>query len=220
MIKGIIFDFDGLICDTETPELKAWGELFAEYDQPFPLNEYLKTIGSIYNDDKPVLILKELVDFPIDAEKLTSDFLVLKRKLMDQEPLRPGVLSYLHKAKQGGFKLGLASSAPDEWVIHHVNRLGIIHFFDCIKTSEDVKKTKPDPELYIRTLKCMQVFPHEAIALEDSPNGINAAIQAGVNVVAVPNSVTRIFNFDSADLVVDSLEDLCFEDLLTHFNLI
>jgi HAD superfamily hydrolase (TIGR01509 family) len=218
MIKGLIFDFDGLICDTETPELKAWYELFAEYEREFPLNAYLATIGAIYNDTTPVLLLEEMVDDPIDAEKVMSDFLVIKRKLMDQEPLRPGVLDYLRGAEKSDLIIGLASSAPSEWVLHHINRLGVIDYFDCIRTADNISNPKPDPEVYIRALECMGIFPHEVIALEDSPNGVGAAVKSGVNVVAVPNSVTKVFNFDNADLIIDSLTDISLNDLVSIFT--
>ena len=214
MIKGIIFDFDGLICDTETPELKAWEELFRQYRKKFPLQEYLATIGSIYNDNTHVLILNEMLDEPIDAEQLMREFVAVKRDLIEQEPLRPGVLDYLQEAKEAGLRIGLASSAPDEWVYHHTKRLNVIEYFDSIKTAEDVARTKPDPELYLRTLECLQIQPHEAIALEDSPNGLSAALQAGVHVVVVPNSVTRVFNFDGAHMVMDSFLDMTLAQLI------
>lgn len=218
MIKGIIFDFDGLICDTETPELKAWYELFADYNREFPLDAYLATIGAIYNDNTPVLMLKQMVEDPIDAEEVMGDFLVIKKELMDQEPLRPGVLDYLIGAKKSNLRIGLASSAPSEWVLHHIKRLGIIDFFDCIRTADHINNPKPDPEVYIRALDCMNVLPHEVIALEDSPNGVGAAVKAGVNVVAVPNSVTKVFNFDGADLIIDELTDISLNDLITIFS--
>jgi len=217
MIKGIIFDFDGLICDTETPELKAWYELFAEYNQKFPLNEYLATVGAKYNDLTPLQMLKDMVDYPINAETIRKDFLDLKKKLMDQEPLRPGVLDYLKSAKKSRLKIGLASSAPRDWVVHHIERLSIDNFFDCIRTSEHVKNPKPDPEVYACTLNCMGLLPHEVIALEDSPNGVEAAKQAGLHVAAVPNSVTKVFNFEKADLLIDSLTDISLEDLIFEF---
>lgn len=218
MIKGIIFDFDGLICDTETPELKAWYELFAKYEREFPLDAYLATIGAIYNDNTPVLVLKEMVEDPIDTEEVMSDFLVEKRKLMDQEPLRPGVLDYLRSAQENDLNIGLASSAPSEWVLHHLKRLGVIDYFDCIRTADNIINPKPDPEVYIRALECMGILPHEVIALEDSPNGVGAAVRAGVHVVAVPNSVTKVFNFDSADLIIDSLTDISLNELVLEFT--
>ena len=218
MIKSIIFDFDGLICDTETPEIEAWKSLFREYNQEFPIDEYLKSIGSIYNDRTPLFHLKKMINKPLDIDDLMIEFQKRKMKFNESEPLMPCVLEYLNFAKKSGLLIGLASSSPSEWIQYHIDRLKIFEFFDCIMTSSDVDKTKPDPELYQKTIKCLEIEPFEAIALEDSPNGVSAALRAGMNVVAIPNQVTSRFNFDQAHFIFQSLCDISLKDLIEKFN--
>ena len=134
------------------------------------------------------------------------------------EPIRPGILDYLHQAKVLELKIGLASSSPRSWIDYHLKRLSIRNYFGCIKTFNDVSKTKPDPELFIKSLECMELKPREVMALEDSPNGVFAAKKAGIYVAVFPNEVTSIFKFDSADLVIDSLTKCHLRDVLGVFN--
>ncbi len=217
-IKGIIFDFDGLICDTETPELRAWETLFTDYGLTFPFERYQETIGAVHNDDTPFIFLEEMLKHPINRVEVKERFTFFRNKLIEIEPIRPGILNYLNAAIGFNLEIGLASSSPRYWIDFHLNRLSITDFFGCIKTFNDVSKTKPDPELYIKTLECMNLKPHEVIALEDSPNGVSAAKKAGIYVTVYPNKVTSIFDFDTADLVVDSLEEMPLNELLRVFN--
>ena len=217
-IKGIIFDFDGLICDTETPELRAWEALFTDYGLTFPFERYQETIGAVHNDDTPFIFLEEMLKHSVNRFEVKERFTIFRNKLIEIEPIRPGILIYLKAAKGLGLKIGLASSSPRSWIDFHLNRLSITDFFSCIKTLNDVSKTKPDPELFIKALECMDLNPHEVIALEDSPNGVSAAKKAGIFVTVFPNEVTRVFDFDVADLVVNSLEEMPFDELLGFYN--
>jgi len=217
-IKGIIFDFDGLICDTESTELHAWKKLYADFDLPFPFEEYQKTIGAVHNDETPLRMLKDIGGKKVNLEDARNRLHYYHSELVEAEPLRPGVLAYLQDAKSLGLKIGLASSSPIAWVSHHLDRLRIMHYFECIKTLEDVNQTKPDPQLFIKTLKCLQLLENEAIALEDSINGVLASKKAGLITVAVPNKVTQQFNFDIADLVLTELTEMPLNDLIHYFN--
>lgn len=217
-IKGIIFDFDGLICDTETPELRAWEALFANYGLNFPFERYQETIGAVHNDETPFIFLEEMLKRPIDRLEVKEKFTFFRTKLIELEPIRPGILNYLKQSKNFGLKVGLASSSPRSWIDYHLGRLSIGEYFGCIKTFNDVSKTKPDPELYFKALACMGLKPDEVLALEDSTNGVAAAKKAGIYVVVFPNKVTEIFEFDDADLVIDSLEEMPFNELLEVFN--
>jgi HAD superfamily hydrolase (TIGR01509 family) len=217
-IKGMIFDFDGLICDTETPELCAWKTLFADHGLSFPFERYQETIGAVHNDDSPFIFLEEMLRHSVDRDEVKERFLLHRNKLIEIEPIRPGILNYLNEARRAGLIIGLASSSPRSWIDFHLNRLSITEYFGCIKTCNDVSKTKPDPELYNKALECMNLQPHEVIALEDSPNGVLAAKRAGIYVTVCPNEATSIFDFKSADLVVNSLEDLPFDELLRIFS--
>jgi HAD superfamily hydrolase (TIGR01509 family) len=217
-IKGIIFDFDGLICDTETPEVRAWEALFLENGLVFPFDLYQETIGAVHNDQTPFIFLEEMLHHKIDRAEYLKKFISFRNQLIDKEPLRPGILDYLQQAQYLKLKIGLASSSPLSWIDYHLKRLSISDFFGCIKTFNDVSKRKPDPELFIKSIACMELAPGEIVAMEDSVNGVEAAKKAGIHVVVFPNEVTRIFKFDSADMVIDSLIDLPLNEVLKVLN--
>jgi HAD superfamily hydrolase (TIGR01509 family) len=136
--------------------------------------------------------------------------------LILEQPVLPGVLDYLEGARRLGLRVGLASSSSCEWVLGHLSRLGLLNYFHEIRASEDVKRTKPDPALYLQVLHGLGVPAEQGVALEDSPNGILAAKRAGLFCVAVPNALTRRLPLDHADLRLESLADLPLESLLVE----
>lgn len=134
--------------------------------------------------------------------------MVLAQKLL------PGVVEHLEAAKSIGLKLGVASSSTRDWVRGHLARLGILERFDCLRCRDDVANAKPDPDLYIAVLECLGVLASEAIAVEDSPNGVMAAKRAGLRCVAIPNSITARLDLGQADVLLGSLADVTLAELL------
>ena len=134
--------------------------------------------------------------------------------LINDQSILPGVEEYLSVAKQLNLRLGVASSSSEEWVLGHLERLGILRAFDSVKCSDHVKRTKPNPEVYQVLLDSLGLLPEETLAFEDSPNGILAAKRAGIFCVAVPNTLTRKLWLDGADLELSSLKSLRLADLL------
>ena len=111
------------------------------------------------------------------------------------------------------------SSSAREWIARHLARLDRVNGWDAIVAADgDVERAKPQPTLYLEALDTLGLQPREAIAFEDSVNGIRAAKAAGVFVVAVPNPITETFALDEADLLLGSLEQLCLEDLLSEVS--
>ena len=213
-IKGIVFDFDGLILDTEMPDYKAWQELFQSYGIDFPLELYTKAVGRTYDDATPLEYLESMLNAPLNKPAIFKEFKKRKIALTDQEPLRAGVLDYLRKADEKGLAIGLASSSKREWILPYLEKHGIVDYFDSISTLDDVTHPKPDPQLYLRTIQQMKVTAEEAIAFEDSLFGVAAAKNTGLFTVAVPNDVTRAINFSMADMRLESLSDIQLEELI------
>ena len=136
-IKGIVFDFDGLILDTETPELESWESVYQEYGIPFPIKEYIKIIGSVLNDNSPIQYLtKKLDGEKIPQSKIRQKFNKLKSYLIEKEHLHPGTLSYLKEVTSLGPRIGLASSSDSTWINYHISRLGLRKYFYCINCSK------------------------------------------------------------------------------------
>ena len=217
MIQALIFDFDGLILDTETPEFTCWQNIYREHGFEFPHEKWASIIGghghAHFDAAEHLSILSQ---GRLDAASLRArNHLESHSIILEQGPL-PGVLEYLEEAKRLGLKLAIASSSDRVWVDNHAKRIDVLVYFDHIITADDVGlgRTKPNPDLFITALRRLQVPKEAAIVFEDSPNGVKAANRAGIFVVVVPNSVTSLLSIEGADLVVKSLRDLPLSELL------
>jgi len=214
MIRALIFDFDGLILDTELPEFLSWQEIYKEYGSSLPLSVWAQCIGTSEDAFDPLDYLETQVGRPIDHEAIRSKREERESELVNLQRILPGVKEYIAEAKRLGLKVGLTSCSSRHRVIGHLTRLGLREQFDSIKCADDVREVKPDPELYHALLDGLGVRADEAIAFEDSLNGVLAAKRAGIFCVAVPNSLTRHLPLDQADLQLTSLADLPLERLL------
>jgi HAD superfamily hydrolase (TIGR01509 family) len=216
MIRAVVFDFDGLILDTEVPEFQVWQEIYQAHGCELPLAVWSAAIGTSLDVFDAHTHLEALLGRPLDRESIREIRRQRCAELLSTQPILPGVQNYLADAKQLGLRLGVASSSSRDWVVGHLTRLDLIPYFDCIKCSEDVPRVKPDPALYRAVIDALGLRPDQAIALEDSPNGVAAAKRAGLFCVAVPNPLTRQLPLAHADLLVSSLADLPLRQLLEH----
>ncbi len=217
MLRAVIFDFDGLILDTETPEFRAWEAIYRQHGAVLRLEDWLPCIGtgSIFD---PHAHMESLIGRKLEREEIAIARQVASHEMiMEQGPL-PGVLKTLETAKRMGLRIGLASSSSRDWVEPHLDRLGIAGYFDNLQTSDCVSRVKPDAALYIQSLEALEVKPLEAIALEDSLNGLQSARDAGVFTVIIPNEMTRHMQLEDADLLLGSLEELDLMRIARQFN--
>jgi HAD superfamily hydrolase (TIGR01509 family) len=214
-MKALIFDFDGLIFDTEVPDFQSWQEVYREHGVELLLEKWAEILGGAgASDFDPHDYLEELVGHPVDKDEIWIKRRKIYVELMDQRSILPGVEEYLTRAKELGLKLGIASSSPECWVSGHLTSLGLIDQFEAIKTADDVEKTKPEPELFLETAKALDTPVDQIIVFEDSPNGVLAAKRAGMYCVAVPNPLTAQLSLEGADRVLESLADVPLEKLL------
>jgi HAD superfamily hydrolase (TIGR01509 family) len=222
MLKAILFDFDGLILDTETPEYLTWQKIYQEYGFELPHEDWGRIVGGygISNFDAADH-LSRLSQGRLDSNHLRSRHAAEGLALIHSQPILPGVLDMIRAAKQRNLKLAIASSSPHAWVDNHAKRLGIFDFFDVVICADDVGvgRTKPNPDVFLTALNQLRVEKEAALVFEDSPNGITAANRAGVFVVAIPNPVTALLSLEGADLVVKSLAELSLEKLQERVTL-
>jgi HAD superfamily hydrolase (TIGR01509 family) len=217
MIKALIFDFDGLILDTETPEFSVWQNIYQEHGFELPHDEWGKIVGGDgLSDFDAAKHLSLLAQGRLDSVSLRARHRSETHTLNQQQPILPGVLETIREAKRLGLKLSIASSSTHLWVDTHAKRLGIFDYFDAVICSDDVgaDRTKPFPDLYLMALERLKVRNDEAVVFEDSPNGVTAARLAGIFVVAVPNPVTSMLQFEGENLMLTSLSDLYLPRLL------
>ena len=219
MIRALVFDFDGLILETEEPIYQSWQELYQEYGCQLSFDDWALSIGTSEFVLDPFTELQKLVGQRLDPEALLPKRLQWELDMIYARPIQPGVEDLLAQAHQQGIKIALASSSSSKWVTGHLSRLGILPYFEQIKTSDDVAITKPAPDLYLAVVEALGVLPDEALALEDSPNGILSAKRAGLYCVAVPNALTSRLTLDLADLRLETLAGLSLSELLARFNI-
>jgi len=214
VIRALVFDFDGLIVDTEVPIFRAWQRIYREHGQELPLDRWLTIIGTSTGSFDPVVELGDRLGEKLDEKALDALERLYYMEATALQQLLPGVAEYLRAARELGLKTAVASSSTRAWVMEHLERFRIGGGFDAIVCREDVKKTKPDPELYRTALQRLGVRPDEAIAFEDSSNGIHAAKAAGLFCVVVPNLLTVDLDLTEADLRLLTLEAMPLRDVI------
>ena len=214
----LIFDFDGLILDTENASYQAWDEIYRSHGSELPLSKWALCVGTSYDAFDVHDYLESQVGRPLDRTELEQRHHQRALELIHPMKPRPGVVEYLEEAHKLKIAVALASSSHQEWVMSHLSRLGLADLFHSIRTANDVEQVKPHPELYQLTLTTMGVSPQRALAFEDSPHGITAAQAAGIYCVAVPNEVTRHFPLGHADLRLDSMADISLRELLHQIH--
>jgi HAD superfamily hydrolase (TIGR01509 family) len=213
-VRAFLFDFDGLILDTETASRAGWRWLYSQHGHELPDDLWITLVGThggwdIWGH------LEGLVGGPVDRDAWNTRRYEHELTLLEAERLRPGILDYLEFARMHGLKRAIVSSASRRWIDMHLERLEQTVGWDAIVTADrDTARAKPSPTMYLEALELLGVAAAEAVVFEDSPNGVRAGKAAGIFVVGIPNDVTRDVGLVEADLVLDSLADLPPADLL------
>jgi HAD superfamily hydrolase (TIGR01509 family) len=214
MIRAIVFDFDGLMCDTETPEYRAWCEVFESHGSDLSLEVWGALIGKPNSGFDPCTHLETAIGRAIDRIEVRRTQRAKFAEHARGLPLLPGVERIIAEAVELGVKVGLASSSSHDWVDSHLARTGVLDHFDALICREDTAEHKPHPAPYLKAAAALGVQPREAIAFEDSPHGLAAAKAAGMFTVAVPNPLTARLDTSAAHLRLESLAAARLEDLI------
>jgi HAD superfamily hydrolase (TIGR01509 family) len=220
-VRALLFDFDGLLLDTEYASRAGWQRLYREHGHELPTDLWATLVGTTHAPFDPMAHLEELVGEPLERESLNERRYAHEISLIEAEELRPGIAEYLAAARRHGLKRAIVSSSTRDWVDMHLERLEEAVGWDAICTADrDPARAKPSPTLYLEALQALEVAADEAVAFEDSPNGVLAAKAAGIFCVAVPNEVTRDLGLEEAgaDVVIDSLADLPPETLFRQLT--
>ncbi len=218
LIKAVIFDFDGLMVDTETPAYHAFCKVYGEYGKELPLEMYAQCVGTSFDVFNPYTYLVEILQHSVEYEVIREQVNVQYRELLQHIQPRPGVVNYLKEARDMGLKIGLASSSYFNWIEPYLTRFDLHGYFDSINTADLVQQVKPDPELYLLSLQKLEVRPEEAVSFEDSLNGFTAAKRAGLHTVIVPNEMTSTFPFEFYDMKIPSMEAVELKELVKQLE--
>ena len=217
MIKAVIFDFDGLILDTETAWFHSYKEvLHDQFKFDLPLEVFVKCVGS--NDTALFTYLEKEIGDQLDPNAIREHAGVLHAQLVKEAKAREGVEAYLADAHEAGLTIALATSSTKEWVTTHLTNLNLISYFDYLITQDMVEHVKPAPDLFLKTLEVLDIEPDEAIIFEDSLNGLIAALEAKVPTVIIPNPVTESLPFENFHLKLNSMADMTLQEIIGSLN--
>jgi HAD superfamily hydrolase (TIGR01509 family) len=219
-IKALLFDQDGVIVDTERDGHRvAFNKAFKEFGLPFEwdietygdllkiaggkerLKHFLHTRGMVlkFSNEEEDQFIRQI------HERKTDIFIELIEK--GQLPLRPGVKRLMQEAKGRGLRIGICTTSSERAAKAITSRLLSEIEVDILLAGDVVKKKKPDPEIYLLALEKLNLDPKQCIVIEDSKNGVLAAKQAGIHVVATPSTYTMEEDLSLADLIVTNLGD-------------
>ena len=205
--SAVVFDFDGLMLDTEWTGYVSTNEVFRAHGEELSLELWTSFIGTT---DHPHWseILADQLGHPVDIEKWQPRRVADGFERASRLELLPGVGELMDALASVGVPMAVASSSTGGWVRQHLDARALTNRFEAILTGDDVERTKPDPALYGLACKALGVDPSSAVAIEDSVLGIAAAKAAGMSAVAVPGHMTAHMDFSEADLVVASCTEL------------
>ena len=214
MIEAVIFDFDGVIIDTETPDFETWQEVFESHGVTLERSLWQREIGGGTDPFDPYQHLEELAGRRLDRDSIETSRRRRYLARVKSSPLLPGVSDYIRVATNLGLKLGVASSSDHAWVDRHLEERGLLPSLQCVVAREDVSNIKPDPQLYTLAMDRLDTPPDRAVAIEDSLHGVTAAKRAGMFCVAVPNAMTYDLPLEKADVRLGTLSEIGLETLL------
>lgn len=215
-IRALLFDFDGLILDTESPMRAAWLETFADHGLAVSEEQWASLLGASADPPEAYELLEKHLKSRIDRVAIHHRVMARELEFLEAEDVLPGVRELIRAAQAAGLRLAVASSSERAWVTTLLSQHNLMDFFDTVVCAEDVARTKPSPDLFLRALENLDVAASEAIVFEDSEHGIRAARSAGIFSVAVPNNVTKCLPFRDADLIVTSIADYTLAQYAEH----
>jgi HAD superfamily hydrolase (TIGR01509 family) len=210
---ALIFDFDGLIIDSETPLFDIWASLYARHGAVLTLDDWQHALGTQGGFD-PFAHLSTLLTTRLDRDELTRFVRDEHWRLCGQQSLLPGVRERIQEARALSLGLAVASSSPSAWVHPWLERHDLMPLFDAVCTRDDVERVKPAPDLFLLAAERLRVDPSACVVFEDSPNGLRAAHAAGMRAVAVPNHLTRGLPLPDPHLVLDSMDQMSLREIL------
>ena len=208
----LIFDFDGLIVDTESIGVKVFENAFSKVGLTFDLDGFVKLVGLATGGDYDPWTIYAHHTGKYSPEEVRERYSMKVDEAVRQAKPLEGVVELIDEAKSKGLLLAVGSSSPKSWVLPKLEHFGILEKFDTIVTSDDVAEGKPSPDIFLKVLERLQVEPQNALVLEDSTNGTVAANCAEVRVVVVPNAITMREDHSRADYILPSLKNLQLAD--------
>jgi HAD superfamily hydrolase (TIGR01509 family) len=211
---AVIFDFDGVVLDSETPEYESHRRIYERCGVALTVDEWCDAIGiwTEGHDERRFVTLCERSSNPPSRDAYHAEKRRIFDELVPREPMR-GIRDLLLALAASGIPAAIASTAPAGWVVPAAERIGIRPLFRAVVTADDVPRRKPAPDVYLEAARQLGVDPARAVAIEDSGPGITSAKSAGMTAIAIPHWLTELHDLSGADLRVAHAGELSIERL-------
>jgi HAD superfamily hydrolase (TIGR01509 family) len=216
VLEAVIFDFDGVVLDSETPEFESHRRIFERWGAPLTSDEWCDQIG-VYRKDHErhwFLQLCERSGQAVDPDAYGAEKRKLFLDLVPPEPMR-GIRALLEALRAAAVPTAIASSSPARWVVPAAERIGLSSLIHTIVAGDDVANRKPAPDVYLEALRRLGAEASRSVAIEDSGPGVAAARAAGMKAIAIPHWLTERHDLDGADLRVAHAGELSVARLAT-----
>ncbi len=200
-VAAVLFDFDGVLVDTEWAIYQAWLATFREHGQDLPLSLYTRCIGSDFDAWSPKLHLEDLTQLRFDWIRMDEQRQVVIRAALSEQGPMDGVVAVLEELRKKGIPLAVVSSSSHHWVDGWLEKLELRDYFTEVICKGDAPRIKPAPDLFLTAAQRLNLPQSDCLVIEDSLNGLNSAKAAGMQVWIVPNRVTSCLDFTQADRV-------------------
>jgi HAD superfamily hydrolase (TIGR01509 family) len=211
--KALIFDFDGLLMDTETTLLECWRHEWRQHGLELNEKVFFADHGGDINEQR-YAELAQAVGPGYDRDASHARRVAYRDELHAALEPAPGIRAWFNQATRLGLRLAVASSSPVQWVHEHLARSGLLERIDVVACGTEVSAHKPDPAVYLLALRRLNIRAQQAIAFEDTPHGVAAAKAAGLLCVAIPNAFAAVSRFGAADLVLASAAVVTLDKIL------
>ena len=206
--EAVLFDFDGVVLDTETTLLDSWMRIFGERRVPVTFASYSQACFTAPPTPLEHRVEAALGDHDGDPVAIADEIRMMNLRLATALEPRPGLRELLADLGRRKILMGVVSNSSREWVMGHLRRLDLVSLFAVVLCGEEVARRKPEPDGYLAATAMLNVRPARTVAVEDTPAGIRAAKAAGLPCLAVPGPVTATLDLNEADKVANGFEDL------------
>ncbi|HCB22943.1 TPA: hypothetical protein DEP06_03965 [Candidatus Daviesbacteria bacterium] len=219
MIKAVIYDFDDTMVDSDSLHIESWEANLKEHYidiAGFKKWRAENLMGRSSTENAKSIVKRYGIN--IDPEIFYKRKVEIFMKIaVDKLKLLPGLVKSLKLFKKEGLRLAISTGSPKKYVDAVLKKYGLTKYFDVIVTSEDITRSKPDPQMYLIASDRLKLSPAECVVIEDIPAGIQSAKAAGCKCIAVPNKNVTNQDYSKADLILNSLEKIT-QDVIISLN--
>jgi HAD superfamily hydrolase (TIGR01509 family) len=216
-VRAIVFDFDGLLMDTESTSFLSWQYEWSQWGLTLHAADFFVNHGGDVTEDRYAM-LTAAVGPRFDRTLSHRRRVAYREKLHEELDLADGLRGWLDEAASLGLRLAVASSSPLEWLTTHLGRVGVLDSFEVLAGGDEVGQHKPAPDVYQLALGRLSLSGAAAVAVEDTAHGVAAAHAAGMRCIAIPNPFVTPERVRDADLVLSSASQLPLADALRQLS--